>query len=396
MFNKESGYGRGTATQFGPVSPNGRQFVVGMATLTNLQIAGQIFKFDPWGTLRFFSTIVAAMTGSSGYGVTNKAPITSTISVTVSTTADTLTTVAAHGLSNGDKVILTGTAAPTGTTLGVIYFVVGVTAAAPTVFQVAATRGGSAIDLSGAGTAVKVSAVTSVGDVVYVLPGHIEQVSTATAFNINVSGLSIVGLGSDEARPTIILDTLVGSTITISAPEVMMTNLNIDGTGFDTITSIFTVSAPGFNLLGCKVTGANATNQAALALTTNAVAHRMRIENCRFIGTTDAGMTNAIQLVGGDDIIIKNNYFYGAYTTSLGPINNVTTACLRINIEGNTLINATASSTKVIVLVAGTTGMIRDNRMAILSGTAPITGAGTFVGANYYVAAAGVGPSVLL
>lgn len=37
---------------------------------------------------------------------------------------------------------------------------------------------------------------------------------------------------------------------------------------------------------------------------------------------------------------------------------------------------------------AGSTGMISDNRMQILSGTAPITAAGmSWVGGNYYAAA---------
>lgn len=53
-----------------------------------------------------------------------------------------------HGLVNGDNVVFTGTP-PTGLTEGTIYFVVGVTAGDPDTFQVSATSGGAAIDITG-------------------------------------------------------------------------------------------------------------------------------------------------------------------------------------------------------------------------------------------------------
>lgn len=236
----------------------------------------------------------------------------------------------------------------------------------------------------------------SQGDVILVLPGHTENITNATDLNVNVAGVRIIGLGTGNLRPTLTLNTATTAIITFSAANCSMENIIVDGTGFASIVSMITVTAVGVTLRGNKFITNNATNQAGVCILTTAAADELTIDNNKFIGTTDAGMTNALQLIGADDCKITNNYFYGAYTTSLGPINNITTACLRILIENNVLINATASSTKVIVLVSGTTGMIRNNDMAILSGTAPITGAGTFVGGNYYVAAAGVGPSTLL
>lgn len=54
-----------------------------------------------------------------------------------------------HGLANGDNVVFTGGTAPTGLTEGTVYFVVGVTAGDPDTFQVSATSGGSAINITG-------------------------------------------------------------------------------------------------------------------------------------------------------------------------------------------------------------------------------------------------------
>jgi hypothetical protein len=59
----------------------------------------------------------------------------------------------AHGLVNDDKVVFYGGTPPTGLTEGTVYFVVGNTAGDPDTFQVAATQGGAAIDITGQPTA---------------------------------------------------------------------------------------------------------------------------------------------------------------------------------------------------------------------------------------------------
>lgn len=376
-YNKESGYGRGLVDTFAPIAPTGRQFFVGAATLDNLYIIQQTFKHDPDGIIRIFNTLAAAVAGVFQDLV---------LSVTASASADTLTTTSPHGISNGDKVQLQGTAAPSGLTLGAIYYAVSVTA---TTLKVSLQRGGTAIDLTTAGTAVTIVPVGSVGDTVYVLPEHNENISSATALNINTSGLTIIGLGEDEARPTFYLDTATTTTITISAPCVLIRNCIFDFTGFDAIVTGFTVTACDVRIDSCKFITANSTNQVAIGITTNALCDRFKFTNNRVVGTTDAGTTNFLQMVGGNDIEIVGNYIYGAYTTSLGPINNATTAGLRWRIENNTLINATASSTKAIVLVSTTTGAVRNNALGILSGTAPITGAGVYWLVNYYAASVG-------
>lgn len=53
------------------------------------------------------------------------------------------------GLANDDRVTFTGATVPTGLTAGTAYWVIGVTPGDPDYFQVAATQGGAAIDISG-------------------------------------------------------------------------------------------------------------------------------------------------------------------------------------------------------------------------------------------------------
>jgi hypothetical protein len=225
------------------------------------------------------------------------------------------------------------------------------------------------------------------GDLILVKPGHAESITTAGALALSVAGVQIVGLGTGQARPTLTWSGVVGASLNVTAARVALRNFYLNMTGLDNITSGINVSAADFTLDDCSVRTATAAAQAALGLTSTAAADRLTVTNCTFFGTTDAGTTAALQLVGGDQITIANNTFFGAYSAGVGAINNITTAMTNAVIDGNRINNATAVSTKAMVFVAGSTGLIANNRMQILSGTAPITGAAmSWVGANYYAA----------
>lgn len=225
------------------------------------------------------------------------------------------------------------------------------------------------------------------GDIVYVKPGHSENVTAANGILFNVKGVQVIGLGTGVLRPTLTFKTVVGATLKVTSAQMSLVNFFLDMTGVDNLTNPLNIQAADFSLIGCQVQTATASAQCATAMLTNASCDGLQVIGNVFYGTTDAGTTNVLQLIGGDHIAILNNYFQGAYTASLGAINNITTACTNLQIRGNFINNQTASSTKAIVLVAGSTGVIADNRMQILSGTAPITGAGmSWVGGNYYAA----------
>ena len=65
-----------------------------------------------------------------------------------------------HGYAANQTIVFTGGTAPTGLTEGTVYYAVGVTAGDPDYFQVSATSGGAAIDITGqAAAGCKVSKI---------------------------------------------------------------------------------------------------------------------------------------------------------------------------------------------------------------------------------------------
>lgn len=234
------------------------------------------------------------------------------------------------------------------------------------------------------------------GDVIYLCEGHSETVDSAAEINVNKAGLDIIGLGTGRARPTINYGTAVAASFDINSANTLIENVVFVGTGFDNVTAMVNVKAANCWFRNCEFETASAAGQAAIGILTDANANRMLIEDCHFHGTTDAGTTTAICVVGGTDIRILNNIILGAFTSGVGGIQNVTTAAVNLIIGGNVIQNYTGANTKAIVAHASTTGQIYNNRMQILSGTAPITAAAmSWVGGNYYANALGAAGTLI-
>lgn len=235
------------------------------------------------------------------------------------------------------------------------------------------------------------------GDVIYVMPGHTETVTGAAGVALDVAGVTVIGLGTGRQRGKVNFTTATAASFDISAASCTVKNL-VFTNAIDAQTAMINVSAADVSILDCEVQTGNASTQAVLGVLTTASADRLRIENCNFHGLVDAGTTAQIKLVGGDSAVIKGNILCGACATN-GNILNATTAATNLQILGNYMLNQTADgNNKNIVLDGSTTGLIADNRMAIIdsTGPAPVTAAGAYVSANYWTGAAGVTASTLM
>lgn len=230
------------------------------------------------------------------------------------------------------------------------------------------------------------NATASNGDVVIVKPGHAETVGSAGGLALSKAGVSYVGMGVGTTRPTITFATATTATATVSGANILIDNFVFLQT-FDAIVSPFVVSAAGATFANSYFSTATASAQVTQMILTTAAANNLTIIGNRFIGTIDAGTTAAITLVGGDNANISDNDFMGAYTSGVGAIQSITTLNTNCVIRRNTIINRTASSTKGITLLTGSTGVITENKFGIGSGAAPITADAAWWAGNWSAAA---------
>lgn len=131
------------------------------------------------------------------------------------------------------------------------------------------------------------------GDIIMVMPGHAETISSATAINLDVAGIAIIGLGVGTARPTLTFDTANTATIPVTANNISIQNF-IFVANFLGIASAFTLNAAAdFTLSNCEFrdTSAILNFLADVTTTVSTNCDRLYVGDC--VSKKD-GTTNAI------------------------------------------------------------------------------------------------------
>lgn len=212
------------------------------------------------------------------------------------------------------------------------------------------------------------------GDVIYVLPNHVESISSADQMSSLVAGTKIIGCGSGVTRPTFTW-TAAGSTFLLDVADVEISNciLNMDpGTGTVNVAAPMTVSAAGCVLRGCQIRmGTDANSKVTIGLTTTAAGDDLTILDCDIFGATAAEATTLIQFVGADRLRMFDTTVSGATSAvGVGVVRFLTTASTNILVDGCWFKNNKAASTAAVTGMAGNTGLINNTVCSVLSGGA--------------------------
>lgn len=197
------------------------------------------------------------------------------------------------------------------------------------------------------------------GDMIVVMPGHVETVSAAAGLVLDKAGVLVLGLGSGSKRPQINFTTAVTADMDIDAANITLVNLLFTG-GFDNLTGPIDINAADVSLINCETR--DVTGQAANFIITDANANRLYLENWTHRGDAAAGAVSAINIIGGDGITISNFWIDGNFSTAA--IRNTTTATTNLTIAGGNgqSYARTRNAADVIVTVLSTsTGNIGPN-----------------------------------
>jgi hypothetical protein len=224
------------------------------------------------------------------------------------------------------------------------------------------------------------------GDVIYVLPGHAEVVSAAAGLDLDVAGISIIGLGNGSLQPTVTLDTIVTADVDVDAANITVENIHFIA-DFADITAAIDVNADNFTLRKCRFTGDNAGKNAKIWVQDAAAggSDRITIEDCYCLDR-DAANTHFVNFAGtGDGHIVRRNTLLGDWGTGAIAGAGVITNCV---ITDNVISNAATDADSGINLAAGATGLVMRNLVGIaLAGdvTTGVTAAGCALAQNYVV-----------
>lgn len=222
--------------------------------------------------------------------------------------------------------------------------------------------------------------------IVYALPGHAENIASATALNSDLAGQRIIGIGQGTARPKITLTTHIGATWNVTAANVWIENFQIVG-NFLNITAAMTVTAAGsgLTLKDVEFSDTSAVLGALIQVSLAAATNDVTIDGFKFYGFAGgltAAATNVILAAGAADRFKLMNAEIHAHT-SAAPVALSAAASKSVFIKDVYLRNTDTSAGLGIAAHNSTTGIV-DNVVTInLKDTVKgVTGTGLSIGPN--------------
>lgn len=240
------------------------------------------------------------------------------------------------------------------------------------------------------------------GDTIVCLPGHTESVSSADFLSGlgTATGVSVVGMGYGANRPTLTWTTAT-STVLFDAAGFTMSNFNFFLAGAHaagsalTVAAPITVSADSCAINNCDIWwGFDADQIVAIGITTTAAADNLKFNNNRcFAETAAVPTTTFLRLTGTDQLEINNTQIIGpGSTVAIGPVQQLTTAALKVKVTNSLFQNTLASSTHAFTAIAGSTGMMAGCHLGVLAaGNGITTGSGIQVTGTYVAVAGAAG-----
>ena len=215
------------------------------------------------------------------------------------------------------------------------------------------------------------AATANQGDVILVMPGHAEDIADATTFQVDVAGLTIIGLGHGRNRPTFTFTNTAGS-IEIDSDNTVISNLVF----ISSITAVvvgMNVDADYCTIDGCEWNYDETGDDFILAMDIDAVTGTI-VQNCYVRAEEAAGATAAIRLDAAPDTIIRNNRFIGRYTQTISGTTGSAAASTGIQLLNNLLENVLTSSGLVVDMHDSSTGLIAGNFLASGDSTTAVAG----------------------
>lgn len=197
------------------------------------------------------------------------------------------------------------------------------------------------------------------GDLVFVSPGHAENLSAVDGVDIDKAGLRIVGLGEGANRPTFTYTGTAGEFV-IGAANVTVENIRFLA-GISAVTMGISVEAAGdnFTLKNCEFPEPTTSSFEFLDfIDLVAGADGVRIIGCTAFSADETGAAHFVEAGNGvnNNLQLINNYVYGEFSVAAVWSNDID---LEVLIEGGTYANLT-NGEHAIEFTGAATGMIKD------------------------------------
>jgi len=202
------------------------------------------------------------------------------------------------------------------------------------------------------------------GDVIYCMPGHAETLSTVDGVDIDVAGVTVIGLGNGSLRPTFTYSATAGEMV-IGAANVTVKGLRFVP-GISAVVKAIDVEATFSHATvdDCEFAAGAAGFEFNAAITVNTTATDFTCKNSHF----DSGLEGAIygiSLATPTRAKIHNNIIMGDYSTAC--VGTITGAGVLCELRDNIIMNGQAGALGAVACFtqsAAGTWIVANNRFA--------------------------------
>lgn len=208
--------------------------------------------------------------------------------------------------------------------------------------------------------------VANRGDVIYIKPGYTQSMTAADAVDLDIAGITVIGLGRGTHIPKFTYDNSAGEFV-FGAANVRIENLWFvpSVTGITKAVDV-EAAADGYEIVGCRFADAEAagTDEFLISIQVAAGADNGKILD-NYIDMGTAGAATAITVATSIGTQIHNNVIKGDYSTA--NIAFITTAQVATDANQNTLINGVIGGLNTEPVIESLTGgelNMRDNVFA--------------------------------
>ena len=232
------------------------------------------------------------------------------------------------------------------------------------------------------------------GDIILVAPGHAETISTADGVDCDISGITIIGLGYGDNRPTLTYSNANGEFV-IGADDVVVKNIRFTASVTAITTAINVESgSTDYVIEDCFFdVDIDGTDEFSDCITIATASCDGGIIRNNFFDSgvkNNAGPQSWINIVDANDIQIIGNTMYGDCASAC--IQSETTDSYNLTIRDNLLFNGIIGGTaglnavECIELTGGTSGIIANNNLFcnVATSDLAIVAADCFLAGNTY------------
>jgi hypothetical protein len=216
----------------------------------------------------------------------------------------------------------------------------------------------------------------SKGDRIYAMPGHAETLIGATSCVLDVAGVQVIGLGEGALRPKFTYTTAAGATISITAPNVHLQNVQLYSNFTNGVTAGITVGAlaDGLRLKNIRMEEGANTTEFLIGVSIAAACHDVVIDGFDFFGVDGGTDSSAIYFAGASNYSkVKNFSIHGDFSGAI--IDALTAASLYMEIGPGIGTNIDTTAGLTVSVKSDTTGWGHDMRLAGLKDTVAPAGA---------------------